>query len=290
MANSFPSLITAAQLAERLDQSSLVILDTTVRLERPAAGGPYQVVSGRAAYEQEHLPGAGFADLAGVLSDPDSRFPFTLPTPQRFAREAGALGIGPGRHVIAYAQHEPMWATRLWWLLRFFGFDQVSVLDGGLTAWRAAGLPLEAGGQSHRPASFVPTVRPQLLAKKAEVKLISDRGEDCLINALQPGVFRGEGVSSYKRPGRIPGSVNVPWTGLIDPSTGRFRAHEDLRTAFESARAGRSSGPVIAYCGGGISATVDLFALHLLGDDSARLYDGSLTEWTDDRSLPVETG
>jgi len=111
----------------------------------------------------------------------------------------------------------------------------------------------------------------------------------CLVNALTPPVFRGEGVSSYSRAGRIPGSVNAPWTSLIDPETNRFREPSELREALDQVGA-LSGTPVIAYCGGGISATVDLFALSLLGRGDARLYDGSLTEWSRDPSLPLEVG
>jgi thiosulfate/3-mercaptopyruvate sulfurtransferase len=114
-------------------------------------------------------------------------------------------------------------------------------------------------------------------------------GGACPLNALAPKVFRGEGPSSYSRPGRIPGSVNVPSASLLDPQTGRFRTPEQLSEAFAAGNVESDAGPLIAYCGGGISATVDLFALSLLGREG-RLYDGSLTEWTADPSLPVQTG
>jgi thiosulfate/3-mercaptopyruvate sulfurtransferase len=102
-------------------------------------------------------------------------------------------------------------------------------------------------------------------------------------------VFRGEGPGAYSRPGRIPSSVNVPWNGLVDPVTSRFRPPAALAAAL---RAGgvREDQPVVAYCGGGISATVDLFALSLTGRDDARLYDGSLTEWSANPDLPLVTG
>jgi thiosulfate/3-mercaptopyruvate sulfurtransferase len=114
-------------------------------------------------------------------------------------------------------------------------------------------------------------------------------GGASLVNALTPRVFRGEGPSSYSRPGRIPGSVNVPWTTLIDPDTNLFRTPMKLGEALAAAGM-PGSDPIIAYCGGGISATIDLFALALLGYEDARLYDGSLTEWTHDPSLPVQVG
>jgi thiosulfate/3-mercaptopyruvate sulfurtransferase len=244
------------------------------------------------ADEAEHIPGAGFADIPGALSDPDSSLPFTLPTPERFAQEAGRLGIGDGAHVVVYAQDSPMWATRLWWQLRYFGFDAVSVLDGGLPAWKASGRAMSDTPSEYPAATLV--VRPPRsgsVAGRAEIEAIVEAqgATACLVNALTPAVFRGEGPSSYSRPGRIPSSVNAPWTALIDADTHRFRSEPELRQALEAAGA-LGERPVIAYCGGGISATVDLFALSLLGRDDARLYDGSLTEWTRDPALPVEVG
>lgn len=293
MALSLPPLVQAQTLAEHLQDPALRLFDATVQLARPPAGGPYEVRSGRLAYAQAHIPGAAFADIPGELSDPDSPLPFTLPSAARFAAAAGSLGIGEGTHVVLYAQDTPMWATRLWWQLRFFGFDAVSVLDGGLTAWRAAGLPTSSVAAAYGSASFAAEpARTHWLASRAEVEAVLAAGEGnaaCLLNALTPAVFRGEGQSSYSRPGRIPGSVNVPWTALIDPATNRFRPVDELRRELGAAGA-LGPAPVIAYCGGGISATVDLFALALTGGQPARLYDGSLTEWTRDPALPVEVG
>lgn len=287
-----PPLVDAHTLSASLADPRLRVFDASVMLIRPPGGGQYTVHSGLAEFRTGHLPGAGFADLAGELADPDSPFPFTVPTPERFAEAAGRLGIGPGTHVVAYSQQAPMWATRLWWLLRYFGFDAVSVLDGGLTAWRAAGLPVDDGPPGYPAARFTPEPRRALIVSKNEMQELVAAGAAagaCLVNALSPAAFRGEGPSSYSRPGRIPGSLSAPHADLVDPETSRFRDTDGLRRVLTGAGV-RDGGPVVAYCGGGISATVDLFALFLLGDSGARLYDGSLTEWTSDGSLPVEVG
>jgi thiosulfate/3-mercaptopyruvate sulfurtransferase len=289
MAAELRPLVDAETLMARLDDAELRLFDASVRLVRPPGGGPYAVQSGRDGYLLEHIPGAAFADIPGELSDPDARFPFTLPPAELFAAAAGRLGIGPDSHVVVYAQESPMWATRLWWLLRFFGHDAVSVLDGGLPAWKAAGKPTDVSEHVYPPTTFAARPRPELLATRADVERIVAHGDACLINALQPQVFRGEGVTSYSRPGRIPGSVNTPWTGLVDADGGRFLAPAQMQDVFERAGA-LGDEDVVAYCGGGISATVALFSLFLLGNDSARLYDGSLSEWTADPSLPVEMG
>ncbi len=291
MTLSLTPLIDVDELAAVLDDPALRLFDATVNLVRPPEGGPYTVQSGRAAYNREHIPGAAFADIPGALSDPDSLLAFTLPSAERFERQAGRLGIADGTHVVVYAQDSPMWATRLWWELRYFGFDAVSVLDGGLPAWKASGRALSDAPTAYPAATFAASPRPEWVAARAEIEAIveAEGAPACLVNALTPPVFRGEGPSSYSRPGRIPSSVNAPWTALIDPDTNRFRPLPELRDAFEAAGA-LGERPVIAYCGGGISATVDLFALALLGRDDARLYDGSLTEWTRDPALPVEVG
>ena len=248
IARSFPPLIDAARLAGHLHDSDLRVFDATVGLVRPPAGGPYTVRSGRPEYEQAHIPGAAFADIAGELSDPESPFPFTLPAAERFAAAASRLGIGPGADVVVYAQDSPMWATRLWWQLRFFGFDSVSVLDGGLPAWRAAGLSTESGTSSYEPAHFSARPRLEWLATKADVEAVVAAGDGsaCLVNALTPPVFRGEGPSSYSRPGRIPGSVNAPWTELVDPDTNRFRPRPELERSLDAAGA-FGPAPVIAF-------------------------------------------
>jgi thiosulfate/3-mercaptopyruvate sulfurtransferase len=279
------------EVAARLGDPDLVVLDATVLLDRPPGGGPYTPVPQREVYDNEHIPGAGFADLVDDLADPAAPFPFAIPSPERFAAAVTKLGVGADTKVVAYAQDSPMWATRLWWLLTYFGHEHVDVLDGGLPAWRAAGLPLTSEPTPSRPAPaspFAPRPRPELLATRADVERLVEQGDGapaCLVNALSPQVFRGEGPSSYARPGRIPTSVNTPWSSLIDPQTNRFRDPATLAAALPP-----TDRPVVAYCGGGISATIDIFALSLLGRHDVQLYDGSLTEWTADPSLPVEVG
>ena len=285
-----PPLVDVETLAARLGHPALRVFDASVYLRRAVEAGPYTVESGWPGYQQTHLPGAAFADIPGELSGTRSPYPFALPSADAFAAAAGGLGIGPGTHVVAYAQSSPMWATRLWWLLRFFGFDDVSVLDGGLPAWQAGGLPTEPGDVRYQPARFAARPRPELLATLDDVRaVVGEDGRTCLLNALSESAFRGEGPGAYSRPGRIPGSSSLPAASLVDPVTNRFRSLPQLEAAAAAAGV-RSGEPVIAYCGGGISATVDVFALWLTGRADARLYDGSLTEWSADPGLPLVTG
>jgi len=286
----FPPLVSPEELLGLLGDERLRIFDATVVLSRAVAGGPYVVQSGRPGYEPAHIPGAAFADIPGELSDPASPFAFTVPTAEHFAAAIGRLGVSDDAHVIAYSHGSVMWATRLWWLLRYFGHDATSVLDGGLPAWTAAGGPVEAGEVAYPAAVFTAKPRAELLASRSDVEQIIAGGTStCLVNALTPEAFRGEGPGAYSRPGRIPGSVNVPWNGLVDPATNQFRPLADLTAALHAGGV-RDDQPVVAYCGGGISATVDLFAFWLAGRGDAKLYDGSLTEWSADPGLPLVTG
>jgi thiosulfate/3-mercaptopyruvate sulfurtransferase len=286
---AYPQLIDASLLAASLGDPRLRVLDATVILQRPPGGGPYTPLSGRAGYDEGHIPGAAFGDVLVELADPQAPYPFALPSPGRFAAAIGALGVGDQTHVVTYAQDGPMWATRLWWLLRYFGFDDVSVLDGGLRAWRAGGHAVDNKPASDPPATFTPHMRPELLATRADVEDVVAGGAACLVNALPAATFRGEGPTSYSRPGRIPGSVSAPSADLLDGETLRFKGPDALAQRLDAAGA-LGDEPVIAYCGGGISATIDVFALSLLGRDDVRLYDGSLTEWTANPELPVEVG
>jgi thiosulfate/3-mercaptopyruvate sulfurtransferase len=155
-----PPLVSPSELRAALGDGRVRVFDATVFPRRAAEGGPYTVESGRESYARAHIPGAGFADIPGALSDPASPFSFTLPVAEHFAAAIGALGIGDDTHVVVSAQDTPMWATRLWWLLRYFGHDDTSVLDGGLVAWTAAGGPVEPGETRRRTASGHPPNSP----------------------------------------------------------------------------------------------------------------------------------
>jgi len=284
------TLIDAAGLYEELGDRQLRVIDSTAFLRREFADGPYTVESGRQSHDQAHIPGALFADIPGQLSDVASPFPFTLPRPENFARAMGELGVDESTRVVAYAQESPIWATRLWWLLRYFGFDEVRVLDGGLGAWRAAGYELSSAPVKAEQASFVARPRPELLATKDDVIAAVGGEPVCLVNALTPQAFEGLGPGAYSRPGRIPGSMSVPAQQLLNPATWCFRPSGELAQVLSGLVESERSVPVIAYCGGGISATVDVFALSMLGRNDVRLYDGSLTEWSADAELALEVG
>ena len=286
------ALIETGELEKSLGAPELRIVDCTTWL-RPAEPGddtPYRVVPGRAEYDEAHIPGAVFLDLQGSASDPDTRLKFMAPSAERFAKAMEGLGIGDDSRVVLYSAGSIMWATRVWWMLRAFGFEGAAVLDGGWEKWEGGGPPdirrtrAIPAGALHRFARARP-VRGQGLCGVPARRRRRRHGE-C---ALAPAFHLGEGPSRYGRPGRIPGSVNVPAASLLDPSNGAFVALDEARRLHEEAGIDRDR-HVVAYCGGGISATVGLFLLHQLGYDDLTLYDGSMGDWAPDPGLPIETG
>ncbi|MCS6801957.1 MAG: sulfurtransferase [Chloroflexota bacterium] len=279
-------LVDCAWLRDHLNDPAVRILESTVHLRRE--GDQMIRISGRSEFETGHIPGAQFADLIEALSDTSNPLPFMLPSPEQFAREVGRLGVSNRHRVICYDRAHGTWATRLWWMFRAFGHDNVAVLNGGYRAWLAGGHPVETGTVPPSPAVFTPRLRPELVAGKREVLAAIEDGAVCTINALAPEVHRGE-TGTYARRGRIPNSVNVPAMSLVDPETCLLRPPEELKALFDAVGA-LSRERVILYCGGGIAATMDAFVLTLLGHDNVAVYDGSLTEWMADESLPVEVG
>ena len=278
-------LIGTQALQDLLGNPDLRIFDTTVHL-RPKAGGGYEVASGRPDYEAAHLPGAGFIDVWQELSDPDHALRFMLPPEALFAERMGAWGVGPGTRVVLYNAGPTWWATRVWFMLREFGFDTVQVLDGGLDKWKLEGRPLSTGPCAYPGTRFVPGARHEVFVGKDAVLGAVQRRDRHLVHALSPALFSGR-VVGYGRPGRIAGSVNVPAVELLDPATQAFLPLPALRQRFEAQGLLDGRG-AIAYCGGGISATTDAFALHLLGERDVRIYDASMNEWGPDASLPME--
>ena len=281
-----PLLVTAQRLNDALRDPAVRVLDATVWLQLHPDGSEVTIESGRAAFDEGHIPGAGFADLI-ELSDPARPAWFMLPDPSRFADGMSRLGVGPGTHVVVYDGEDGIWAARLWWMLRTFGFDAVSLLDGGIKAWRAAGLPLSTEIEDVTPGAFDVRFRPELVATREDVEGVVRDGGACLVNALRAEFFRGDIPIIPGRFGHIPGSVSVPHGDLIDAESNRVLPVDRLREHF--AATGVLDQPrVVTYCGGGIAATFDAFALALLGRDDVAVYDGSLVEWSSDPDLPLD--
>lgn len=281
-------LISTEDLSRALGREDVVVLDCTTRI-LPVDGGGYTTEAQRATFEVGHVPGAQFVDLQHDLSDPESRWRFMLPSPERFEAAMRRFGVGETSRVVLYSTGDPWWATRVWWMLRVFGFDRAAVLDGGFTAWRAEGRPIETGpGRPRAAGDLRARFRPEAVAGRDDVLAFVAAGDRSrLINARTRSTFLGRDGNVYGRPGRIAASSNVPANDLWDPETGRLRPIETLRARFAETPFDR---PVIVYCGHGIAASADAFVLDLLGHDGVRLYDASLSEWAAADDLPMETG
>ena len=284
------ALIDTDALAASLGDPALRVFDCTTYLEPTPAGSaePYNAVPGRKTFEDGHIPGADFLDLQGEFSDTATHLHFMMPSVARLQAAFGRHGIGPGTRVVLYSIGTMMWATRFWWMLRSLGFDDAAVLDGGLDKWKGEGRPLEIGApRGYPPATFVAAPREGLFVDAATVKAAIGRRDTVTVNALGPQFHRGLEPSRYGRPGRVPGSVNIPAATLVDPATKGFTTLADAAAKFAAQGVSKDK-RTICYCGGGISATIDLFLLHQLGHDDITLYDGSMGEWAKAESLPIE--
>lgn len=294
MATTLPApLVETGWLHDHLGEPGLRILDCTVFLRPRTSPDPgdrrsWVQESGRSAWDLGHIPGSSFVDLARELSDQDATLPFMMPAPAQFERAMAAHGVSDDSTVVCYDGAGMMWAARAWWMLRAFGFDNAAVLDGGWRKWQAEGRPISTAAPEIPPGQFTARPRRGLIADKDEVLAAIGDGQICIINALTPEQHSGKHGSPYGRPGRIPSSVNLSAQALIDPETHAYRPLDEVRRML--AATGRSpTGRVITYCGGGIAASSDALVLTLLGYDNVAVYDGSLSEWAGDDSLPIET-
>jgi thiosulfate/3-mercaptopyruvate sulfurtransferase len=279
-------LVETDWLETHLTDPDLRVLDCTVLFERDEYGR--HLTSGRDVWAQGHIPGSGFADLMNDLSDPQNPLAFMMPSAMQFAEAMSRCGVGDGTRVVLYDASNTMWAARVWWMLRAFGFDQAALLNGGWHKWTLEGRPISTEPCRYPPARFTAQPRPQLIADKREVLAAVGNNGTCLIDALTTEDHAGI-RALYGRPGHIPSSVNVPATAIVDPVTHAYLPAARLRAQFAAVGA-LNRGRVITYCGGAIAASSDAFVLTLVGVTNVAVYDGSLLEWAPDPTLPMETG
>ncbi|WP_321822616.1 MULTISPECIES: sulfurtransferase [unclassified Burkholderia] len=273
-------IISANWLKEHLDDPDVVVIDATVHL--PDTGR-----DAKAEYEVEHIPGAVFFDLE-VIADPNNPRPRKIPPLELFVREIGKLGIDAGKRVVAYDTLGLYSAARVWWLFLQYGYDNVSVLDGGMVAWRLQGGATECGVVKRAATGFTPGPPQNLLALWTDVLEVSKSGGQ-IVDARTRGRWAGTEIDRYPgtRAGHIPGSTNLYWADLLDPKTRCFLPQDVVREKFE--RAGlRLDEPVTISCGSGLTACILAIALRNIGKDDWRVYDGSWDEWGRNHNLPVE--
>lgn len=272
------SLVSTQWLAENLGAPDLVIVDSSWHM--PSSGR-----NGRDEYLQAHIPGARFFDI-DELSDRSNPAPHSLPAAAAFGTAMERLGIGRDDRIVVYDNSPIRTAARGWFMLRHFGARNVAILDGGFQSWLAEGRPTQSGEGPHRIAQFEAEQRDELVTKQqllagAQLPWVDARGK-----------ARFEGTEADPRPGvaagHAPGARNLPFTAVYDEA-GRFRSTDELRRLFAEAGIDPTE-PFVASCGSGVTANSLIFAAHLLGNDSARLYDGSWSEWGADPSTPKALG
>lgn len=280
-------LVSPQQLAAaRAAGTAVLLVDCRHSLADPAFG--------ERAWRESRLPGAMFLHLDRDLSGPagGGRGRHPLPEPGQWRARVQSLGIAPDTQVVAYDDAGGMMAARLWWLLRWIGHQAVAVLDGGMQAWVALGLPVETGVPvtAGVPASQLPHGAPLAVPVGCDDVLRNLASRECLVvDARSPDRYRGENETLDPVGGHIPGAVNRFFRDNLD-ADGRFKPAAQLRTEWLALLGGHAPERVIHQCGSGVTACHNLLAMEYAGLAGSRLYPGSWSEWCCDPARPVATG
>jgi thiosulfate/3-mercaptopyruvate sulfurtransferase len=281
----FTTLIDADAVARNLGRADWAIFDCRFALDDVERGGR--------DYLAGHIPGARYVDLdrdltAAVVPGHTGRHP--LPDVGRLSERLSAWGVDGNTQVVVYDDASGAYGVRLWWLLNWLGHDGVAVLDGGWAAWVASGHPTRAGHEDARPArTFIPHVRPELVADAAEVAAAAADPTRRVLDARAAERFRGEAETIDPVAGHIPGARSAPYADSLRPD-GRFRPAAEIRAHFAALLDGVEAGRAIVYCGSGVTAAHHVLAMRHAGLGEARLYAGSWSEWITDPRRPVATG
>lgn len=278
------ALVSTDWLAKHLSAPDIRVIDATFFL-------PTIPRDARAEYIERHIPGSVFFDIDDICDDATD-LPHMLPSPEVFESKVRKLGLGDGNRIVAYdTLGGYSAAARAWWMFRVFGHDDIAVLDGGLPKWMAEGRPVDDHDPVPSERHFTARMNHTLVRDVDHLLANLENKREQVVDARARGRFAGTDPEPRpaKHSGHIPGSINLPFTQLLDTEN-----YFVLRSAGEIATVFEESGvdlrrPVITSCGSGVTAAVLSFALYLLGHDEAPVYDGSWAEWGNRNDTPVET-
>ena len=287
----FDPLASTDWLAEHLDDPNVRPVDIRGYVRKIDLGGGRQkaeYTGAREEYDEAHIPGAVYVDWTQDITDPEDPVPAQLAPPELFAGLMGDLGIGDETHVVVYDHTGGQFATRLWWALTFYGHDRVSVLDGGWNKWTGEDRATTAEVSTPEPATFVPRPRPAWRTEAEAVLAASESGDAFVLDARDAGQFTGAVTRGEGRPGHLPGATHLHADKLLREGGG-FRSEAEISDVLQEAGVSEDrDAPIVAYCNGGVAATVPLFALYRLGYKNLANYDGSWNEWGVREDLPAE--
>jgi len=278
----FTTLISTEALAAHLD-GSWAIVDCRYDLRNERWG--------REQYRAGHISGAVYASLSHDLAAPPSGTNGRHPIPCVEDMEAtfGRLGISTGTQVVMYDQDTGMFASRMWWMLRYLGHDAAAVLDGGWTKWGREGRAVRTGDEDRPAAVFTGRRRKDLRLPLDQVQAALGDPSMLLVDARAPERFEGKSEPLDRTPGHIPGAVNHFYRRNVTDE-GVMLPPDTLRRQFAEVLGDRRPDQVVMYCGSGVSACHNLLAMEHAGMGGAKLYPGSWSEWSSDPQRPVETG
>lgn len=270
--------MTTAWLESNLQNPAVRIIDCRWILGQPGVG--------RRQYKEGHIPGAVHLDVDEHLSAKEGPGRHPLPSKRDFQKVISGVGIRRETQVVVYDEGKGAPAARLWWLLRYYGHENVSILDGGWSLWVQDGKTIETEIKTYPAMPFAARPKRRWVVDKEAIDAVRDEADVLLLDARAPERYRGEVEPIDARAGHIPGAKNFPFVETLDPATGKFLAPEVLKGKFRELGTNEAV-TIICYCGSGVTACTDIFALHLIGIE-AKLYEGSWSDWSRDSELPAQ--